>query len=98
MNAQTKAQLSQHNELLGDLAQIHESAENISTTLASSAINVQQFYQQTSEHQDKMIENLKTINSTINFVIAVVMEMRTSFENQLCWLAQALGGTGLLFE
>jgi len=61
---QTAAQTVQHQELSADLAQLHDSAQDVSSKLDASAEVFRELHAQTLEHYEQTLDNIRQVKLT----------------------------------
>ncbi|XP_064611789.1 LOW QUALITY PROTEIN: protein brambleberry-like [Liolophura sinensis] len=91
VNQEEKQQIS-HQEIMKDLQQIREKAQNVLGKIDNSSTHILKYHVDMMGHYHTTLDNLQKINTTISYIQNTITEMRTGFETRLGWLAQILGG------
>lgn len=83
-----------HRRILDDLNKIRSKAEEVWSKIDHSTLQMKSYHSETIQHYNETMENLKTINDTIGYLIEVTNQIQDKIDNRLGWLTRHLGGTG----
>jgi len=99
ISEQAELQSTRHTELLRDLTQLGTQAEDVSSKLDASTTLVKNFQRNVIEHQLDVVENLKHINDTVNFLLSLLNSVRDVVDAKLeliLYVTSSMGITSII--
>jgi len=94
MEKQGEIQAGTHEEILKDLANIREQAQEVMEKMSGNAATMAAYQTMTATHYEETLASLKQVNDSVNFVIATVNTLQEGLYEKMGWIEVALGGTG----
>lgn len=80
--------------LLKDLAQIRNKAKEVWEKIGESTDEILRRHNETLVQYQEMVQNLRRMNETINYLLQLVFELQLTVDKQISWLADQIGGAG----
>uniref|UniRef100_A0A6P8I3R8 Protein brambleberry-like n=1 Tax=Actinia tenebrosa TaxID=6105 RepID=A0A6P8I3R8_ACTTE len=93
MAKQEAGRKQSHSEILLDLTDIKGKAQDVWNKIDEGTLQMMDFHQNSTEHYNNTLENLKKMNQTICYLLEAIDSMQSKLDNRITWLSDQFGGT-----